>query len=69
MVGVCYQPSSSSKRSLSACACTHPLLITTYTVLSPLALANLPTRQGRLTRLMLRVYLLGQLAETLLYLS
>jgi hypothetical protein len=32
MLEVCYQPSSSSKRSLSACACTHPLLITTYTV-------------------------------------
>ena len=28
-----------------------------------------PTVQGRLTRLMLRVYLLSQLAKTLLYLS
>ena len=42
MVGVCYQPSSSSKRSLSDCARTLPLFITTYTVLFTLALANLP---------------------------
>ena len=32
MLEVCYQPSSSSKRSLSARACTRPLFITTYTV-------------------------------------
>src|SRR5918994_7576496 len=42
MVGVLYSPSSSSKRSLSACACTRPLFITTDTVLSPTTLANLP---------------------------
>jgi hypothetical protein len=42
MVGVCYHPSSSSKRFLSDCACTLPLFITTYTVLFTLALANLP---------------------------
>ena len=46
MVGVCYQPSSSSKRSLSDCACTLPLFITTYTVLFTLALANLPETSG-----------------------
>ena len=34
MVGVCYQRSSFSKRSLSSLACPTPLFITTYTARS-----------------------------------
>ena len=60
MVGVCYQPSSSSKRSLSDCACTLPLCITTYTVLFTLALANLPETSGIVVLVALSLVVVAQ---------